>query len=486
MAPSLLRTDGYKFSMAEAGWPLRRETFYYSHRKGGAQVMPVDAAAFIRENLPSEQPGDYEFLATHEYDMGSGFKRAMTSGSELVIRAVPKGAIFYAGEPVFSVTGRSGLVSWLEPLLLQLNFRIQIATLARLQPEALASSIAEVTCEEQKRVVLETLDAVGAKPVPMAVKTDEFVKRVKETARGLIDAVGNPARIFEVGLRSVSCMAQHEIALKALKEVGVTRTSNVEAAKKFDMIPVGTMGHEHIQRYGSDSTAFRAMRDRRPYRSSYLLDTYDTLRQGLPAAYALIAEESERGDSIRFDSGDKVAQARIAVQRAREQKLNPSLILEDGLDVELTRTLEEARREMSWPEDKWFYGYGGYLVSRTANAVLTRDRVAAVYKLSQSGPFATMKFGDEAGHGKESHPGQPVVLRRTSASANGSKPIGIVAQEGEKVPEGYAKLSGADRDVGPGAESNFHIERSEATRALAEDLRASHFSGANPNNRSSS
>ena len=40
MAQSLLATDGYKFSMAEAGWPLRTETFYYSHRKGGPQVLP--------------------------------------------------------------------------------------------------------------------------------------------------------------------------------------------------------------------------------------------------------------------------------------------------------------------------------------------------------------------------------------------------------------------------------------------------------------
>jgi hypothetical protein len=45
MAQSLLATDGYKFSMAEAGWPLRTETFYYSHRKGGPQVLPVDVPA---------------------------------------------------------------------------------------------------------------------------------------------------------------------------------------------------------------------------------------------------------------------------------------------------------------------------------------------------------------------------------------------------------------------------------------------------------
>ena len=32
---SITNSDGYKFSMAEAGAALRTETFYYSHRKGG-------------------------------------------------------------------------------------------------------------------------------------------------------------------------------------------------------------------------------------------------------------------------------------------------------------------------------------------------------------------------------------------------------------------------------------------------------------------
>ena len=42
MGTSVLTTDGYKFSMAEAGWPLRREVFYYSHRHGGPQLLPLD------------------------------------------------------------------------------------------------------------------------------------------------------------------------------------------------------------------------------------------------------------------------------------------------------------------------------------------------------------------------------------------------------------------------------------------------------------
>jgi len=72
MAQSLLATDGYKFSMAEAGWPLRTETFYYSHRKGGLQVLPVDVPAFVRSLLPRPADDDYRYLAEHSYASLSG------------------------------------------------------------------------------------------------------------------------------------------------------------------------------------------------------------------------------------------------------------------------------------------------------------------------------------------------------------------------------------------------------------------------------
>src|SRR4029453_12618439 len=125
MAQSLLATDGYKFSMAEAGWPLRTETFYYSHRKGGPQVLPVDVAAFVRSLLPRPADDDYRYLAEHSYEMGQGFKAAIVQTEALKISALPRGAVFYDREPVFTVTGPSALVSWLEPLVLMLHYRVQ-------------------------------------------------------------------------------------------------------------------------------------------------------------------------------------------------------------------------------------------------------------------------------------------------------------------------------------------------------------------------
>lgn len=444
MAHSLLATDGYKFSMAEAGWPLRTETFYYTHRKGGPQALPVDVPTLIRSLLPTIADQDYAFLDQFEYEMGVGFKSAIKMADKLVVHAIPKGSVFYDREPVFSVAGPSAIVSWLEPLVLQLNYRIQIATMALLDNVALAREVRTVTCQRQADIIKETLDAINLRVPEITVDSEGYYKRVLATAKELVSIVGDPNRIFEVGMRSATCVEQHEIALKACKEAGIPKTSNVYLAKLLGMKPVGTMGHEHVQRYGSDIAAYRAMRDRRPYRSSYLLDTYDTYLSGIPAAFRLIQEDPHRGDSIRYDSGDKMSQYLYATDKAKALGIRPLHILEDGFDAAQTRKFEEARLHVGWQPDEQFYGYGGYLVASPSFGALHRDRVAAVWKLSQTGGTATMKFGNEMKSGKESIPGRPVLYRHRNGDSD--MPIGIVGQEGEKCPDGYILETGAQSD----------------------------------------
>ncbi|GMU62328.1 MAG: hypothetical protein AMXMBFR34_40910 [Myxococcaceae bacterium] len=472
MTAPLLATDGYKFSMAEAGWPLRRETFYYSHRKGGLQVLPFDVEAELRKVLPHAEKGDWEYLAAHDYEMGSGYRAAVRAPEKKIsVRALPRFSVFSDREPVFSVTGPSALVSWLEPLVLQWSFRIQVATLALREPEALAGALAVLTCEGQRALALETLDAVGVKAPRIEVQPEAYVARVKAKVDELSAIVGTPARLFEVGLRAASCLEQHLLALDGCRAAGLTRTSHVFGAKEKGLIPVGTMGHEHVQRYGSDEAAFRAMVDRRHQRSSFLLDTFDTITSGLPTAYAIMTERPEERDSIRYDSGDKEAQYRHAVGLARAMGLSPVHILEDGFDAAQTKRFEELRAEVGLPPSDQVYGYGGYLVAQTSGTPLTRDRVAAVYKLTQTGPRPTMKFGNEAGHGKQSMPGRPVLFRRR---AGASGPFGVVGQEGEAVPEGYELLTGAPAssmprpaELQPGPQA---LAPSKATQALVDQL----------------
>ncbi len=474
MGSPLLLTDGYKFSMAEAGWPLRRETFYYSHRKGGLQVLPLDVEAELAKVLPEARPGDWEYLSKNDYEMGSAVKAALAS-RELVVRALPKFTVFSDREPVFSVTGHSSLVSWLEPVLLMWSYRIQVATLALLTPEALPAAVATVTCEAQRALVLETLDLVGVKAPPIVVDSEGYVGRVRARVAELVEILGSPTRLFEVGLRAASCPEQHLLALEGAKQAGLLRTSSVYGAQQLGLVPVGTMGHEHIQRYGSDEVAFRAMVERRHQRSSFLLDTFDTMTSGIPTAYRIIAERAgQAADSIRYDSGDKVEQYRFAASEAKRLGIRPVQILEDGFDAKQTRQFEALRLEVGWKPEEQVYGYGGYLVAQTSGSPLTRDRVSAVYKLTQTGAQPTMKFGNEGGSGKQSVPGRPVLFRR-SAGARG--PFGLVGQEGEAVPNGYALLTGTPalktaplEEARAVAEVDRRLGLSPATQALVDEL----------------
>ena len=238
---SVLETDGYKFSMAEAGWPLREETFYYSHRKGGPAVLPIDVEAFIKKNLPFVNPSDLAYLETNEYNLGIGAQTALGNHRDLKINALPQFSIFYPGEPVFSITGPSTLVSWLEPKLLQLNWLIQAATLAVSNLDEFRKQMAIRNCAEELLMLRELLDTLKIKAPPMDARPDEYRRSVFQTAKALVQAVEDPERIFEVGLRSASCRVMHRMALESCKEAGIKRTSHVDGARELRMKPVGTM-----------------------------------------------------------------------------------------------------------------------------------------------------------------------------------------------------------------------------------------------------
>ena len=439
MTTTTLATDAYKFSMAQAGFPLRRETFYFSFRRGGPQYVPFDVAEAVRalvDALPFGED-DLTFARNAGYGLSDAMLEAMHGGSKaLEIVAVPKGTWVLEREPILSVTGPSFLVSWLEPTLLWLNHPIQLATAFKLGQ--VTDPVRVATCEEHEKIIKRIAVSVGADE-PEVVREDEvYRERVRKTVKALVEATGTPERVFEVGMRSAVCMDMHRIALDACKAEGVNMTSNVLLAQEMGMKPVGTMGHEHVQRWGEDLAAFRAMRDMRSSPPSYLLDTFDTMGSGIKAAVEVMRER-EHPCSIRYDSGNKFIQYLHACELLSEAGLQPSHVLEDGLDVEATRHFEHLREFTRWPKNKQVYGYGGSIVGRPMTNPLTRDRVSAVFKLTQTGSEPRMKFGNERGLGKQSVPGKPVLARRIRGDDG---PLGIIAQAGEDVPDDYIIVSG--------------------------------------------
>lgn len=449
---NFLTTDGYKFSMAQAGFPLRHETFYLSFRKGGWQYIPFDLEAAVKELLPTASSiGDgTEFLQLSGYGLTGAMLDAIRS--EVEIKAVPAGTWVYQREPILTVSGPSFLVSWLEPLVLRLFFPIQFATSLKTEVGAHPEGMFRATCDEQAEIMRKVIAAMDPNRSPglidkITVEPEAYFQSVTKQAQKLLDVVEDPNRIFEVGMRAATCEGQHRIVLEALRELNIMATSNVSLARTLDMKPVGTMGHEHVQRWGNDLEAYRAMRDMRVGAPSYLLDTFDTITSGIPAAIRVMQERDHRC-SIRYDSGDKFAQYIYAHGEFRRNGLEPMHIIEDGLTAEMTAKFEKLRDHTELPPEKQVYGYGGFLVSKHWDNPFTRDSVSAVYKLTETSNEPRMKFGNEAGLGKVSVPGRPVAWRRLRSQG----PLSMIGQEGERVPEDFIALNG-----NPGALDQLRI-----------------------------
>lgn len=479
MTSSLLATDKYKLVMSQAGAPLRPETFVFMLRRGGPFYLPVDIEAYVQSILPEVTDDDLAWLAANGMSMDDGWRAAMAGSVR--VQALPRGAWFGDREPVATITGPSALVSWLEPQLIWLQFRIQVATLARLQSRSIQSRLGIATCEEEAQLIRELLDDADEADPGVVADPEGYERFVHSRAAAAIAAAGGDAsRVMEAGMRAVSCMEQHRIALTAAKRAGFGATSNVHLARELGMKPAGTTGHEHTQRWGSDYDAFTAVRDNVPGPVTFLLDTYSTRMSGLPVALSVMKETPERLFAMRFDSestmrGDYL----LGVHMLAEQGVEAAINLGGGFDAEITKTFEELAGFVQFDKSRQFYMYGQYLVHPHV-PLPTRGTVGGVYKLAKSGRKATMKFSDNMA--KSSIPGCPVVfrLRAMEGADLGHLPLTVVGQEGERTPEGYFQLTGADRDAvffdrlssrvierfrSPGA-----IAFSKATQALVDEL----------------
>ncbi|MBN2775071.1 MAG: nicotinate phosphoribosyltransferase, partial [Prolixibacteraceae bacterium] len=88
---------------------------------------------------------------------------------------------------------------------------------------------------------------------------------------------------------------------------GASSTSNVLAGKLFKIPVSGTQAHSWIQSFDNELEAFRVYAENNPDNTILLVDTYDTIKSGIPYAVKVAKELEEKGHQlkgIRLDSGD--------------------------------------------------------------------------------------------------------------------------------------------------------------------------------------
>ncbi len=128
-----------------------------------------------------------------------------------------------------------------------------------------------------------------------------------KASRVCYSAKGEP--VMEFGLRRAQGPDAGIYGARAAVIGGCVGTSNVLAAQKFDVPALGTHAHSWIMSFDDELTAFREYASLYPNNATLLVDTYDTLRSGVPNAIKVFKELKDTGKmpvkyGIRLDSGD--------------------------------------------------------------------------------------------------------------------------------------------------------------------------------------
>jgi nicotinate phosphoribosyltransferase len=173
------------------------------------------------------------------------------------VEAIPEGTITFANEPLLRVTAPLIEAQLIETVLLnQINFQTMVATKAA-------------------RIVLAAgggHPGAGDRVVDFSPRRDHGVDAAMKVARSAAAA-------------------------------GCGGTSNVAAAMRYGLLPVGTMAHSYVLAFDTEEQAFRCFIESFPGQSVLLVDTYDTL-QGVRNAIAAARDAGIELLGVRLDSGD--------------------------------------------------------------------------------------------------------------------------------------------------------------------------------------
>ncbi len=206
---------------------------------------------------------------------------------------------------------------------------------------------------------------------------------------------------------------------------GFKATSNVRAARDFNLPASGTMAHSYVQSYKDELTAFRDYAEVHPESSVLLVDTYNTLKSGVPNAIKVGKEMEARGHKlvgIRLDSGDLAYLASKSREMLDREGLDyVKIAASNQLDENLIRSL----LDQNAPID--IFGVGTSLVTGQPDAALD-----GVYKLAHFREEPRIKLSETITKVTLPHKKQVFRMFDEDGSFFGAD---VVSLENEKDPQ---------------------------------------------------
>ncbi|HGA3127790.1 TPA: nicotinate phosphoribosyltransferase [Streptococcus agalactiae] len=221
--------------------------------------------------------------------------------------------------------------------------------------------------------------------------------------------------LLEFGTRRAQEMDAAIWGTRAAIIGGANATSNVRAGKIFNIPVSGTHAHALVQTYGDDYQAFKAYAETHKD-CVFLVDTYDTLRVGVPNAIRVAKEMGEKINflGVRLDSGDLAYLSKKVRQQLDDAGFpNAKIYASNDLDENTILNLKMQKAKI----DVW--GVGTKLIT-----AYDQPALGAVYKIvsieTDAGSMRdTIKLSNNAE--KVSTPGKKQVWRITSRAKGKSE-----------------------------------------------------------------
>lgn len=180
-------------------------------------------------------------------------------------------------------------------------------------------------------------------------------------------AKGHP--VWELGARRAHGVDAAIEGARAAYLGGCAGTSCVAAQQTYDVPATGTMGHAFVQQFPTEYEAFCAWCKNSPERAVLLVDTYDTLRSGVPNAIRafqkVLLPRGITDFAVRLDSGDLAVLSQEVRRMLDEAGLSTCRILvSNALDEYRIQTLVEQGAAID------SYGVGERLITAKHDPVL--------------------------------------------------------------------------------------------------------------------
>ncbi|NLC25506.1 MAG: nicotinate phosphoribosyltransferase [Fastidiosipila sp.] len=213
--------------------------------------------------------------------------------------------------------------------------------------------------------------------------------------------------VMEFGARRAQGIDAAVLGARAAYIGGVTGTSCTIAGEYFDIPVMGTMAHSWVQAFPTEYESFVAYANAFPGDVYLLVDTYNTLRNGVPNAIRVAKEVLEpmgkRLKGIRIDSGDLTYLSINARKMLDDAGLHDcGITVSNSVDEYLIRELLHQGAKID------SFGVGERLITSRSDPVF-----GGVYKLAaveENGQMkAKMKFSDNPD--KVTNPGNKQVYR---------------------------------------------------------------------------